>query len=166
MADAPPVRDHLSLFREYAGLEQKRTGVGVSPLEYQRWLDLEQRLASKFGRQGDDANSSERRETRLRVEFRTPEELRHAYICELARGGVFVNTPFAPAIGTELVLSICIRTIQQTLELPGVVATNNVSAGFSTEFLGMGVHFGKLEPETRQVLDDLLAGVGPPAREA
>ena len=35
------------------------------------------------------------------------------------------------------------------LELPCVVATNNVSDGFTTDRLGMGVHFKKLEPELR-----------------
>jgi Tfp pilus assembly protein PilZ len=161
-ADDPSVQDHLSLFREYAVLERKRKSGGVSPLEYQRWVDLDQRLGSKFHKNGEAAD---RRDTRLLVEFHSPEDLRRAYISELTRGGVFINTPFAPEIGTELVLRVRIHTTQQTLELPGVIASNNVSGGFSTEFLGIGVHFRKLEPETRLALDDLFAGVGRPVGE-
>jgi Tfp pilus assembly protein PilZ len=162
----PPVQDHLALFREYAELERKRSDLGVTPLEYQRWLDLDGRLGARFRKaQNGDSQSNLRGKTRLCVEFRTPEQFRDAYMNELNRGGVFVNTPFAPEIGTELVLCVRILTTQQLFELPGVVASNNVSDGFSTELLGMGVHFKRLEPETRLALDDLFAGVGRPIRE-
>ena len=166
MADAPPVQDHLPLFREYAELERKRSSSGVTPLEYQRWLDLEQRLGAKFsGARDRESQAGRQRETRLCVEFRTPEQFREAYMNELTRGGVFVCTPFAPEIGTEVVLCVRIHTTQQTFRLPSVVATNNVSDGFSTDLLGMGVHFKKLEPETRLALDDLFSSVGSPVRE-
>ena len=35
----------LPLLREYRVLERKRSDEGVTPLEYQRWLDLKRRLA-------------------------------------------------------------------------------------------------------------------------
>lgn len=157
------MRDHLALFREFADLERKRTRAGVTPLEYQRWLDLKERLGSRFERSseaGEDARS-----TRMCVEFQTPEHFRDSYMPELARGGVFVNTPFAPAMGTELVLVAEIVALGLRFELAGVVASNNVSDGFSTDLLGMGVHFRKLEPETRFALDELLAKAGPSERK-
>ena len=150
-------------FREYVELERKRTGGGLTPLEYQRWLDLDGRLGSKFGDgAGGAPHARSRPATRLVVEFRSPEHFCDAYIGELARGGVFVHTPFAPEIGTELVLRVQIRAPRQTVELPGVVSSNNVSNGFSTDYLGMGVHFSKLEPEQRLALDELFALAGSP----
>jgi len=158
--------DHLKLFREYAELDRKRSGAGVTPLEFQRWLDLDGRLGARFRGRGAEPRESPGSRTRLRVDFRTPDQFRAAYISELSRGGMFVATPFAPEIGTELVLRIHIHTTQQDLELSGVVATNNVSDGFSTDLLGMGVHFVSLTPEQRLALDKLLACSESAARSA
>lgn len=157
------MRDHLALFREFADLERRRTSAGVTPLEYQRWLDLGTRLGSRFERA--PGPGGEDRPTRMRVEFQTPEHFRDSYMPELARGGVFVNTPFAPAIGTELLLVVEIVALGLRFELAGVVASNDVSEGFSTDLLGMGVHFGKLEPETRFTIDEILAKAGPCERK-
>ena len=159
----PPVQDHLRLLREYGDLERKRVSKGVTPLEYQRWLDLDQRLGSQF-RKARAERSGPPRTTRMSIDFRTVDQFCEAYIHELSRGGLFVNTPFAPEIGTELVMLVRIHARGETLPLPGVVATNNVSDGFSTDLLGMGIHFGKLEPEVRLKIDDLFAQARHPAK--
>ena len=154
------MKDHLALFREYAELERKRPASGVTPLEYQRWLDLDQRLGHKF----EKPDHSARCPALLRVEFQSAEHFRDSYVTELSRGGIFVNTPFAPEIGTELVLVLRIVKDDRSYDLPGVVSSNNVSDGFSTDLLGMAVHFKKLEPEIRLAIDELFARVGPPSR--
>jgi len=116
LADEPPLKDHLALFREYAELERKRPASGVTPLEYQRWLDLDQRLGHKF----EKPDHSARCPALLRVEFQSAEHFRDSYVTELSRGGIFVNTPFAPEIGTELVLVLRIVKDDRSYDLPGV----------------------------------------------
>jgi len=158
---------HLRLFREFAQLERQRTSDGVTPLEYQRWLDLRGRLARRFrttsGPPDDDPARDAADATRLRVDFKTPEDFRDAWIGDLARGGVFVPTPFAAEIGSVFDLRIHVATGDasgapvEVLEVLGEVATNNVADGFTTDRLGMGIHFQRLAPEQRLVLDALLS---------
>ena len=155
------VADQIQLFREYADLERKRCGDGVTPLEYLRWLDLDARLsAGRPGAGGDERRLHKRHKTTLRVEFGSVDHFRDAYIRDLSRGGVFVATPFAAEIGTELVLRIRLASSERSYEMPGVVVTNNVGDGFTTRSLGMGVHFRPTNAQQRNDLEELVAIIG------
>ncbi len=144
----------LPLFREYMQLEKKRVGHGVTPLEFQRWLDVKKTLGKHFqGGPHRERRTSDRVEARIRVEFKSEELFRNAAIRDLSRGGVFIATPFAAEVGTELVLRIHIQSSGVDLEVPGAVVSNNVSDGYSTGVLGMGVRFGNLTEEQRSALD-------------
>jgi uncharacterized protein (TIGR02266 family) len=156
----------LPLFREYMQLENKRVGQGVTPLEFQRWLDVKKTLGKHFQAGPDrERRSSERVETRIRVAFKSEELFRQAAIRNLSRGGVFIATPFAAEVGTELVLRIHIQSSSVDLEVPGVVASNNVSDGHSTGVLGMGVRFGNLSEEQKSALDAVYRQVAEDAPE-
>lgn len=65
---------------------------------------------------------------------------------ELPGGGLFVPTPFAPKVGTEIVLLIEVGEVEES-EIPGIVVSNNVTEGFTTARLGMGVGFGDLDQD-------------------
>jgi uncharacterized protein (TIGR02266 family) len=146
----------LPLFREYMRLEKERGSQGVTPLDFQRWLDLKRTLGRHF--QQDPAREqrqSPRVETRMRVEFKSAEHFRDATIKNLSRGGVFVATSSAAEVGTELILRIHIRATGEDLEVPGVVVSNNIGQNQATSNLGMGVRFGNLTVEQCASLDVL-----------
>ncbi len=144
------------MFREYAALERLRSGAGVTPLEYQRWLDLRTRLESKLTQQHGERREFDRKPTRLRVDFRSEQSLHRAVIRNLSRGGVFVATPFAAEVGTTLILLLQIQDTGESVEVPGVVVTNNVADGFSTARMGMGVRFEGLSEQQQEWVDSLL----------
>ncbi len=150
----------------------------MTPLEYQRWLDLKHRLTAGLS-DGPPVGSRERRAslrvpTRLRVEFATAGGFERARIRDLSQGGIFVATPFAAELGTELVLRISIESTGDVIELPAVVVTNNVEDGFTTGNLGMGLRFRTLSPEQKarihqlqmQALDELGREARPDERDA
>jgi Tfp pilus assembly protein PilZ len=155
--------DHLELFREYASLERKRCGDGVTPLEFLRWQDLDTRLGGQL-RAKQQEGPSERRlhkrhKTRMRVDFETPDALGDAYIRDLSRGGLFISMPFGAEIGSELLLRLHVESTGEVHEVPGVVVSNNVSGGFSTQNVGMGVHFRPSNEAQRVALDELIEGL-------
>jgi len=146
----------LPLFREYMCLEKERGSQGVTPLEFQRWLDLKRTLGKHFQQSPDrEQRQSPRVETRMRVEFKSAEHFRDATVKNLSRGGVFVATPFAAEVGTELILRIHIQATGEDLEVPGVVVSNNIGENQTASTLGMGVRFGDLTDEQGASLDTL-----------
>lgn len=164
----------LPLLREYRVLERKRSDEGVTPLEYQRWLDLKRRLSANLT-EGPPTGDSERRAalrvpTRLKVEFPTPGGFDTARIRDLSQGGLFVATPFTAEIGTELELRVRIGSTGEVIELPAVVVTNNVANGFATADLGMGMRFRGLSVEQKARIHQLqmqaLEELGRPACES
>jgi uncharacterized protein (TIGR02266 family) len=160
MSKSHVVERLLPLFREYMGLEKRRGDQGVTPPEFQRWLDLKRILGKHFQKGPDrEQRQSPRVETRMRVEFKSAEHFRDATIKNLSRGGVFVATPFAAEVGTELILRIHIRATGEDLEVPGVVVSNNIADDQTTSNLGMGVRFGNLSDEQRASLDALYERV-------
>ncbi len=151
------------LFREYALLDRKRTSEGVTPLEYQRWLDLKQRLGRSFS-DGSPRGTRERRDsvrvpTRMKVAFGTREKLAEALMKNVSRGGLFINTPFAPDIGTLLELRIRVEATREEFKIPVEVVSNNRGADYSTAFLGMGVRFRNVDEDVRRVFDELYENV-------
>ncbi len=141
--DTDPARS-LRLLGEFRALDRDRVGAGLTPLEYQRWLDLKRMLDARLQPTPDPTEPP-----RLRVEYRDEAKLVASLIRELPQGGLFVGTPFAPEIGTELVLCIHVRSTGESVELPGIVVSNNVGDGFSTAELGMGVRLRRLDAEQR-----------------
>lgn len=130
----------LRLLTEFRTLERQRTSTGLTPLEYQRWLDLEQQLASRVnGKIRPDGR------TKLIAEFRDDGRLTESVMPELPRGGFFVSTPFAAPIGTELDLVVRVQATGFEIEVPVSVVSNNVAGGFSTQRLGMAVGFARLD---------------------
>ncbi len=151
----------LQLLREFRALESKRVGPGVTPLEYQRWLDVQRELKQSIP-QGNPPGGVERRRhrripTRMLVRFRTLDGLRDAVIHNISTGGLFINTPFAAEIGTELTLCIQVADSDDALDLHCEVVSTNIGDGFSTGELGMGVKFTSLDSQGRRAVDQLLA---------
>ena len=140
------------LLREYAFLNLKRKGEGLTPLEYQRWSDLSGQLARAFpgrplpGRGG---------RVKVRVEFRSPRELVASMMWNLKPLGLFVNTPFAADEGCELDLVVALKEPPEEYCAPVIVVSNNVGRDFSTDDLGMGLRFLRLPAPLKELLERL-----------
>ncbi len=144
----------LDLLREYAALGQRRRGEGLSPLEYQRWLDLGHQLDRAFPQRPRRRPGS----TRLRVEFASREELRRSVMMEVRPIGLFVPTPFAPEVGARLELALHVLETGERVASRVEVVSANVGPGFSTAALGMGVRFRDPECPLRTLLEELCGG--------
>lgn len=150
--------DFQLFFREFMHLDRKRTGEGLTPLEYQRWRALSRELSARFSK-GSPKDGTERREsvrvpTRLKVLFESPAAVSQALMTNLSRGGLFVNTAFPPDFGTRLELKLCIESTRQILQVPVEVVSSNVGEDFQTGQLGMGVRFLPMPKDLRKQLDD------------
>ena len=145
-------------FREFAHLDRKRTGDGVSPAEYRRWLQLRERLDHAFSA-GPPQGRAERRKS-----LRVPTRLRVAYDAEvglegivtnLSRTGCFVRTDLPAAIGTRLTLLLHVAVLGETLELAAEVVSMDVSRDGRTRERGMGLRFLEMGSDDRKRLDRL-----------
>ena len=144
----PSVQD---LLREFAQLNGRRKGSGITPLEFQRWLDLRSKLEKAFpGRPPPDGGR-----TRVLVEFESRVALSQSIMANVRPIGLFVPTPFAAEPGTKFELRVQIVETSETYDSPVVVVSNNVGPEFSTQNLGMGVRFTTSRGELHQVLDEL-----------
>lgn len=150
----------LPLLREFRVLERKRSEAGVTPAEYDRWNDLKQRLAQHVPQSKTPAGAERRQHvrvpSRILVEFSSPGQLKDAVIRNVSRGGLFINTPFAPEIGTHLVLLLGIGHQTDKIEIPCEVVSKNVGDDFSTQNHGMGVRFGVLSDSQREAVERLF----------
>jgi hypothetical protein len=86
----------LPLVREFGALEKRRGTDGVTPVEYERYLELRQILA-RHVREPSTPAGAERRKTmrdptRLLIEYRTADQLREAIINNVSQGGLFIST--------------------------------------------------------------------------
>jgi len=160
MTSRSKTHDLLPLLREFGSLERKRVGSGVTPLEYQRWLDLQKRMQRAFPQghrpDGVDRRRSTRATTRMLAEFENFEHLREAVIENVSRGGVFVSTPFAAEIGTDLILRIFVEESGERVDIPCEVVSNNVGNDFTTEVLGMGLKFKGLTSDQLQAVRNMF----------
>jgi hypothetical protein len=141
------------LLREYAALKSKSSDPGLTPLEYQRWLDLRQQLDRQFP---DRAARATRSGVRLRVTFKTLAHVRAGVMHEVRPVGVFVGTPFAATIGTCFELSLSIAQTGESFLGDVIVVSNNVGPGFSTRALGMGLRLRGAGGTLRELLDRLF----------
>jgi Tfp pilus assembly protein PilZ len=150
----------LPLLREFRLLESKRSEEGVTPDEYRRWHELKERLAYQIP-QGKRPPGGERRQhvripSRIVVEFASSEDLKHAVIRNVSRGGLFISTSFVPEIGTQLVVLLSVGSEGEKVEIPCEVVSKNVGSDFTTQSLGMGVRFGALSDPQREAVDRLF----------
>ena len=151
----------LPLLREYGTLERKRVREGVTPLEYQRWRELEQKLSEQIFRDSG-APPKERRKhlrvpTRMLVAYRTVGELQHAIISNVSKGGLFISTEYPPAIGTSFVLILKVEETGDSVEVPCEVVSTNPGVTAAGHPPGMGVKFIGLGAEQRRAVDQLFA---------
>jgi len=124
----------------------------VTPLEYQRWLDLGRRLEREFPT-GKPPGS--RGESRVLVEFSSRASLRDAVMFNVRPIGIFVNTPFAPERGTQLEIRVRLAETEELFRSRVEVVSNNVGPDYSTQALGMGLRFRDNECELPAVLEEL-----------
>lgn len=141
------------LLREYAALNRKRAEDGVSPLEYQRWLDLGHQLDRLFPQRPLRRHPGR---VRLRVEFESPSTLRAAVMREMRPVGVFVFTPFAAEVGTRFDLALHVRETGESGSGEVEVASTNLGPGFSTNALGMGLRLRGSGGSMRALLEKLF----------
>jgi uncharacterized protein (TIGR02266 family) len=148
-----------ALFHEYVRLDKRRRDPGLSPAELARWSELKRRLNATFSPperpEHEERRDSVRVPVRMRMRFETAGELRRCLLTNLSRGGVFVSTASPPPIGTQIQLHIEVAEGELAIEVTGVVVSNNVGHGFSTQQLGMGVRFVDPSADARAVLDRL-----------
>jgi hypothetical protein len=121
MGGRTKIQHLMPLMREFGGLERKRVGEGVTPLEYQRRLDLKCQIGRSFAALGeahraDGAGThSGERATRLAVSFRSREALVASIIENIQPAGFFVPTPFAADVGTRFLVAVrpCFETLRR-----------------------------------------------------
>lgn len=145
----PEAQDVL---REVVALNKRRATEGISPIEYQRWLDLNAKLSTAFpghpplGRRG---------KTRIRVEFRSFDSLLDAAMFNIRPIGIYLNTPFAAEVGTKFELVAFVKEAGETFRGGVEVVSNNLGPDYSTAHLGMGMKFVERTCKLRSLLERL-----------
>jgi Tfp pilus assembly protein PilZ len=89
------------------------------------------------------------------VEYKNPSHLAASIMRDVRPVGMFVDTPFAPEHGTQLLLRVAITSTDETYASPVVVVSNHVGPDFSTDALGMGVRFRSAACQLRTLLEQL-----------
>lgn len=141
------------LLREYAALNRKRSEEGVTPLEYQRWLDLGQQLDRLFPKRPVRRHPGS---VRMRIEFESLSALGSAVMREIRPVGVFALTPFAAVVGTRFELWILVRETGESATGDVEVVSTNVGPGYSTNALGMGLRLRGTGGSLRALLERLF----------
>lgn len=152
------IKDSLATFREYMGLERRRT-VGLSSEDWARWQTLRGRLDDAFGSLDSegchDRRATPRIPSSLIVRFENIGEMGKRLMCNLSRGGIFVPTERPAAIGTELKLRIEVATPPREILLVGDVVSHNVGPDFEVQQRGMGIRFKSLNESDQTLIDEL-----------
>ena len=166
MRDRTKVQQLMPLMREFGGLERKRLGAGVTPLEFQRWLDLKGQIRRSFARSrkaglsamGGDPGSS--RPTRLLIEYKSREHLLESLVSNVRPAGLFVATPFAAEVGVEFVVRISLAEEGETADVPGVVITSITQGAHTLSTMSMGMCLKIQKPGRAQAsgISKLFAG--------
>ncbi len=153
------MRNISRLFLEYARLDRRRTGRGLSVKGLERWSELrcqlEQQLGGGTPSEGSERRSSLRVPTRLNCSFESIGTLQKAMITNLSRSGMFIVTSSPLPIGTKLDLYILIEETGEEMQVPAKVVSNNVGPSFALRQTGMGVSFSQELPALTEQLDDL-----------
>ena len=151
--------DMPSLFRVYMDLDRRRKAGGLAPHEMSRWAELKRELNRRFQPGLEDRHSEERESVRvplaLKVDFESYGEIRECLMTNMSLGGVFIATTSPLPIGTPFLVRLRIEESGEHLELPGEVASQDVSADLSREQRGMGIRFVNLSEEQRKQVSDL-----------
>ena len=150
-------------FREFAHLDRKRTGDGVTPREYRRWLLLRHRLDKAFTAGPPEGQNERRRSlripTRMRVSYDALSGL-EGVVSNLSRSGCFIRTDLPAPVGTRLDLMLQGASPDGVLELHAEVVSVDVRHdGTTPGERGMGLRFLELSAESRKQLDALYAGL-------
>lgn len=148
------------ILREIVALNRRRTGAGIDPLEYQRWLDLSAKLRQEFP---SHPPLGGRKETQIRIEFPDYDALLDAAMFNVQPIGIYVNTPFAAEVGVKFGLVVFVKESQNSYRGGVEVISNNVGPGFSTANLGMGMRFTQRASELRSVLEKISGTADAPA---
>ncbi len=150
----------LQMLREFARLEKKREGEGLSLRELERWSALDDALRTEFKKQGAAAKPEDRRASRrvatlLSVRFQSLGEARHSLMTNVSRGGVFIYTETPAEIGTRIELKISIDENGSEIVVPAEVMTQNLAPDMSSTSQGMGLRFLDMDEPTRKQVDEL-----------
>ena len=103
---------------------------------------------------------------RIRLAFGSMEDFVERYAMNISSGGIFVRTRDPSPPGTELGLDITIQTGDQVIQGRGVVrwTTPPSAPGEPHRDPGMGIRFVELTPESRALVDLVVATQGAAAR--
>ncbi len=146
----------MPLMREFGSLERERLGAGVTPLEYQRWLDLKGQIGRSFvksreaGLQAIGGREGKERPTRLRVEYRNREHLLESVVPNLQPAGFFVATPFAAEVGVTFLMRVSLEEEGEVADVPVVVATSIAQGAHTLSTMSMGMSVKILKPSRAQ----------------
>ncbi len=142
------------MLREVVALNKRRTTEGITPIEYQRWLDLSAKLRKAFP---DHPRLGGRGLTQIRIDFRDEKELLESTMFNIRPIGLFISTPFAAEVGSKFGVVVFVKATGEELRAKVEVVSNNVGPGFSTAMLGMGLRFAQRDSELRAALEKLCA---------
>jgi Tfp pilus assembly protein PilZ len=139
----------MPLMGEFAGLERKRLGDGVTPFEFRRRLDLKGQIGQNFAKSrqaGLSAMGGDGEKARpmvLLVEYKTRDHLIESVISNVQPAGLFVPTPFAAEIGKAFLVRISIEQEGQAADVTSIVVTSTTQGAdtLSTMSRGMSLKF-------------------------
>lgn len=165
MQEQTDVRRLMPLIREFGSLARRRVGVGVTPMEYRRYLDLKRQIGQKF--RSPEANRDSEKlghaqklnRTRLVVTYASRAELIDSVIENISPVGLRVATPFAAEVGTQFLVRICLEHEGESAEFPAVVV-RSISEGahtLPTTVTGMSLKIGRTSAEQGTRLSEIFA---------
>lgn len=166
MQDDPvDVRFLMPLMREFGSLAHNRIGLGVTPIEYQRYLNLKEQIGQIFLKTSESGiTAAERREmrsgrTRLVVSYAPRKALVESVIENIQPAGLLVPTPFAAEVGTRFLLRISLDREGEFAELPVIVVTSIAPGAhtLTTTNMGMSVKMEKMSAEQGAAVSKLFA---------
>ena len=156
MRERTKVQQLMPLMREFGGLERKRLGVGVTPLEYQRWLDLKGQIGKTFaksraeGLKAMGGSDGKERPTRLVIVYRTREHLLGSIVSNIQPAGFFIPTPFAAEVGTSFPLRLSLEEEGDAADVPATVVTSITQGAHTLSTMSMGMSVKILKPSRAQ----------------
>ena len=156
MQDRTKVQQLMPLMREFGGLERKRLSAGVTPLEYQRWLDLKGQMGKRFAKSRADGlkaiggSDGKERPTRLVIEYRSREHLLESVVDNIQPAGFFIPTPFAAEVGTTFLLRLSLEEEGEVADVPATVVTSIVQGAHTLSTMSMGMGVKILRPSRAQ----------------
>ena len=152
MRDRTKVQQLMPLMRAFGGLERKRLGSGVTPLEYQRWLDLKGKIGSPFAKSRADGISAmggaadRSRLTRLLIEYKSRDHLIESIVSNIQPAGFFIATPFAADVGNHFLVRVTLEEEGETADIPSTVVASITQGAHTLSTMSMGMSVKILKP--------------------